>query len=218
MSWLWRIVMFLDFASVYWKVLLWPKASQTPNNGNWTCHPDLPPCHPDLACLGWWLPRLPTVQATNVKVISYLLSSHPPHFWVSSCLLVFLFLPQCSWSVNPLSYSHCYSGPGMLMHQKVKMLVAQSCLNSEMPWTVARQAPLSMEFSRQVYWSYSLHYSCLGIIPTQGSNPGFLSCRWFLYCLSHQGSSELSVKSQMGLNLSLTEHPAAPYSVLTGSV
>ena len=27
-----------------------------------------------------------------------------------------------------------------------------------------------------------------GILPTQGSNPGFLNCRWFLYQLSHKGS------------------------------
>ena len=30
--------------------------------------------------------------------------------------------------------------------------VAQSCL-FETPWTVAHQVPLSMEFSRQEYWS-----------------------------------------------------------------
>ena len=31
--------------------------------------------------------------------------------------------------------------------------VAQSCLTLWLPWTVAYQAPLSMEFSRQEYWS-----------------------------------------------------------------
>ena len=36
----------------------------------------------------------------------------------------------------------------------VSDLVAQSCLTlSAIPWTVARQAPLSMEFSWQEYWS-----------------------------------------------------------------
>ena len=29
------------------------------------------------------------------------------------------------------------------------------------------------------------------IIPTQGSNPGLLHCRWILYQLSHQGSSRI---------------------------
>ena len=30
---------------------------------------------------------------------------------------------------------------------------AKSCLTLGTPWTVACQAPLSMEFSRQEYWS-----------------------------------------------------------------
>ena len=57
-------------------------------------------------------------------------------------------------------------------------------------WTVACQAPLSMEFSRQEYWS-GLHALLQGIFPTQGSNPGFLHCRWILYHLSHQGSPRM---------------------------
>ena len=32
-------------------------------------------------------------------------------------------------------------------------LVAQSCLTLVIPWTIAHQAPLSMEFSKQEYWS-----------------------------------------------------------------
>ena len=35
----------------------------------------------------------------------------------------------------------------------VKVLVAQSCLALVTPWTVALQAPLSMEFSSQESWS-----------------------------------------------------------------
>ena len=38
-------------------------------------------------------------------------------------------------------------------------------------WTVALQAPLSVEFSRQEYWMGS-HSLLLGIFPTQGSNLG----------------------------------------------
>ena len=37
------------------------------------------------------------------------------------------------------------------------------------PWTAVCQAPLSMEFSRQEYWS-GLPWSPLGIFPTQGLN------------------------------------------------
>ena len=32
-------------------------------------------------------------------------------------------------------------------------LVAKSCLTLATPWTIACQAPLSMGFSRQEYWS-----------------------------------------------------------------
>ena len=37
------------------------------------------------------------------------------------------------------------------------------------PWTAAHQAPLSMEFSRQEYWS-GLPFPAQGIFPTQGWN------------------------------------------------
>ena len=53
------------------------------------------------------------------------------------------------------------------------------------PWTVAHQAPLSMGFSRQEYWS---GLPSLGIFLTQGSNPGLPHWRQMLYPLSHQGS------------------------------
>ena len=52
------------------------------------------------------------------------------------------------------------------------------------PWTVAHQALLSMEFSRQEVGSHSL---LQGIFSTQGSNLGLLHCRRILYFLSHQG-------------------------------
>ena len=55
------------------------------------------------------------------------------------------------------------------------------------PWTVARQAPLSMRFSRQEYWS-GLPCPPPGIFQTQELNPGLPHCRRILYCLSHQGS------------------------------
>ena len=39
------------------------------------------------------------------------------------------------------------------------------------PWTVARQAPLSMEFSKQEYWS-GLPYPSSGDLPEPGIEPG----------------------------------------------
>ena len=43
----------------------------------------------------------------------------------------------------------------------------------ETPWTVAPQAPLSMEFSRQEYWS-KLPFPISGAIPDPGIKPEFL--------------------------------------------
>ena len=39
--------------------------------------------------------------------------------------------------------------------------------------------------------SVDCHALLQGILPTQGSNPGLLSCRWILYHLSHQGSPRI---------------------------
>ena len=44
-------------------------------------------------------------------------------------------------------------------------MAAQSRLTICIPWTVARQAPLSLKFSRQEYWSGSLS---LGDLPDPG--------------------------------------------------
>ena len=49
----------------------------------------------------------------------------------------------------------------------------------EPPWTVARQASLSMEFSRQKYWS-ELPFSSLGNLPDLGIEP---------WCLAFQADS-----------------------------
>ena len=47
-------------------------------------------------------------------------------------------------------------------------------------WTVAHQAPLSLEFSKQEYW-VACHSLLQGIFLTQGLNLGLLHCRWILY-------------------------------------
>ena len=56
-------------------------------------------------------------------------------------------------------------------------LVAKSYLTLATSWTVAHQAPLSMEFPRQEYRS-GLPFPSPDIFLTQGSNPGLLCCRW----------------------------------------
>ena len=50
-------------------------------------------------------------------------------------------------------------------------LVAKSCPTLGIPWTVAHQAPLSVGFSRQEYWS-GLPFPSLGDVPDSGIKPG----------------------------------------------
>ena len=51
-----------------------------------------------------------------------------------------------------------------------KVNVAQLCPTFVTPWTVARQAPLSMEFSRQEYWS-GLPFPSPRDLPNPGIEP-----------------------------------------------
>ena len=55
------------------------------------------------------------------------------------------------------------------------------------PWTVAHQAPLSMEFSQQEYWS-GLPFPSAGGLPDPGIKPGSLALQADSLDLSHQGS------------------------------
>ena len=50
-------------------------------------------------------------------------------------------------------------------------LVAKSCPALVTPWTIACQAPLSMGFSRQEYWS-GLPFSSSGDLPNSEVKPG----------------------------------------------
>ena len=60
------------------------------------------------------------------------------------------------------------------------------------PQTVAYQAPPSVEFSRQEYWS-GLPVPSPGHLPNLESNPGLQHCRQTLYPLSHQGRLMASI-------------------------
>ena len=84
---------------------------------------------------------------------------------------------------------------------EVKVLVAQLCLSSVVtPWTVACQAPLSMRFSKQEYWS-ALPCLTLGDLLDAGIELASLMspALWILHRLKHQqikpGSPEMQVDS-----------------------
>ena len=60
-------------------------------------------------------------------------------------------------------------------------VVAKACLTLMTTWTVALQAPLSMGFSRQEYWS-GWPFPSTGYLPNPGIEPGSpaLEGRWSL--------------------------------------
>ena len=68
----------------------------------------------------------------------------PTNYYI--CFLIFLFLP---FAISLLS--------------RVRLFAT--------PWTVAYQAPPSMKFSRQEYWS-GLPFPSLGDLPDPGIKPG----------------------------------------------
>ena len=63
--------------------------------------------------------------------------------------------------------------------------------DSATAWTAVHQAPLSMELSRQEYWS-GLPCPPPGDLSTQGLNPGLPHCRQILSQLSYWGSPQPS--------------------------
>ena len=88
---------------------------------------------------------------------------------------------------DTLAFSSLYSPCSLLLHSFAKAvacqkcplvvvvcggLVAKSCLTLATSWTVARQAPLSMRFSRQEYWN-GLPFLSPGDLPDPGIEPRF---------------------------------------------
>ena len=101
-----------------------------------------------------------------------------------------VFLEFSCFSYDPTDVGNLISGYSAFSKstlKEVKVLVTQSSPILVTPWTVAWQAPLSMGFSRQEYWS-GLTFSSPGVLPNQEWNPDLLHCRQFLYLLSYEGS------------------------------
>ena len=107
--------------------------------------------------LGSWQPSpprdpIPTSQTPQKLFLCWQVRSIPG---LLTCLTVFsrrAFLKQNAFVLPNIPY------------------MCVSCLvifNSVTPWTLGHQAPLSMELSRQEYWS-GLQFLLQGIFPTQG--------------------------------------------------
>ena len=76
---------------------------------------------------------------------------------------------------------------------KVKMKLLSRVGLFVIPWTVAHQAPPSMEFSRQEYWS-GLPFPFPGDLPDPGFELGPPYCKQTLNCLSHLESPSDSLR------------------------
>ena len=79
------------------------------------------------------------------------------------------------------------------IHRGWTPAVTQSCLTFFDPWTIALQAPLSMEFSRQEYWS-GFPFSSRGDLPDPGIEPRTPALQADSLHLCHQGSPEAWVE------------------------
>ena len=100
----------------------------------------------------------------------------------SLCSFPFLRL-GCQPTTDSQYFSkYIYTGGG---------LVAKSCPTLVTPWTVAHQAPLSMGFSRQEYWS-GLPCPPLGDLPDPMTKPG--SPAWQVDSLLSQPPGKAKVK------------------------
>ena len=85
--------------------------------------------------------------------------------------------------------------------QKVK--VAQSCLTLCDPWTVAHQAPLSMGFSRQEYWS-GMPFPSPGDLPDPGIKPRSPTLQADALTSAPPGKQNCSIQSSAATFLSST--------------
>ena len=118
---------------------------------------------------GWYSLTFPSLHDTTLLPPH---SSKRPLFDAHN--LFFLFSPLTQMSSEEPTLSLCL----FLLHywsflrHKWVSEVAQSCPTL---WTVAHQAPLSMGFFRQEYWS-GLPSPSPGDLPDQGSNSGLPHC------------------------------------------
>ena len=76
---------------------------------------------------------------------------------------------------------------------KVSVCVLSRVRLFAIPWTVAGRAPLSMEFSRQEYWS-GLPFPSLGELPDPGIEPTPPAWQADSLPLSHLGSQNRGQK------------------------
>ena len=124
-----------------------------------------------------------------------------------------------NWSTVVLQCCQFVQQIDLVMHIHVCQLLNCVCLCNSM--TIALQTPLSMQFSRQEYWS-GLPFPTLGDFPDPGMEPGLSHCMQTLCHLSHQGSPYIYIIfffrffSHIGYYRILSRVPCGLWQVLVG--
>ena len=93
-------------------------------------------------------------------------------------LVNIIYTPQVNCHITNFCKRQMYKGKRNFKLYKYNYInlcgggggLVQSCLTLEAPWTVALQAPLSMGFPRQEYWS-GLPFPSPGDLPNPGIKP-----------------------------------------------
>ena len=127
----------------------------------------------------------------------FLLSSIPPSIRVSSTESTLRMRWPKYWSFS-FNISPSNENPRLISLRMdwLDLLAVQGTLKSLLQhhsskvssWTIVHQVPLSMEYSRQEYWS-GWPFPSPGDLPNPEIEPRSPHCRQILYYLSHKGPS-----------------------------
>ena len=129
--------------------------------------------HPQCTC------RWSDIPDDSLKVLSWHMEKYSG-WWNTSPKSSVLLINQKKFYIH-IQFIYIFT---YMCVWSVRVLVGQSC-PTPLPWSVAHQAPLSMEFSRQEYWSGSpfplpVDLLNLGIKPTSLVLAGWFFAIWVI--------------------------------------
>ena len=146
----------------------------------------------NYTCNSWWFKlSVPFILRNDITVLWLELARRLQILLSSSVSLIghqsLLSLPPSMFHVFSLLTSTSVLVQSITLgYINYVCSVTQACPTLCDPWKVAHQTPLSMEFSRQVYWSRLPFPS--GHLPDLGLNPHLLHWELDFLPLSHLGS------------------------------
>ena len=116
---------------------------------------------------------LPSQVTSTTEALQFFRSNVFLIFLLNLKCVIFLLAYNC---FTTLGYFLLYNKVNqLLIHVRCWCLVIQLCLTLATPWTAARQAPLSMGFSRQEYRS-GLPFPPPGDLPDPGIKAASAAC------------------------------------------